>query len=251
MRIRPEFCCLLAAALACNPSAGPGTGLQSVVPGNDTPLPVAEREAYRDDAARLALRYETQGGDPAAYPADIPTAYATALYSALIHVYTATGVAATDSVTSLYRVHTFGMPVTRELYLEVDTTLAWVRALQGGALPTGNTQVDQLLARFGLTLASFSFDVPVLRARQPLNMAAVAVLFEGIPGVLSAAPNGLFGDGDDVRASAAPNGWRLEYSVGSGDCPAGCLARHAWTFLVTPDGNVTFQGSSGAPLPAM
>ncbi len=146
MRIRPEFCCLLAAALACNPSAGPGTGLQSVVPGNDTPLPVAEREAYRDDAARLALRYETQGGDPAAYPADIPTAYATALYNALIHVYTATGVAATDSVTSLYHVHTFGMPVTRELYLEVDTTLAWVRALRGGALPTGNTQVDQLLA---------------------------------------------------------------------------------------------------------
>src|SRR5207247_33965 len=174
MRIRPEFCCLLAAALACNPSAGPGTGLQSVVPGNDTPLPVAEREAYRDDPA-----------------------------------------------------------------------------LRGGALPTGNTQVAQLLDRFGLTLASFSFDVPVLRARQPLNMAAVAVLFEGIPGVLSAAPNGLFGDGDDVRASAAPNGWRLEYSVGSGDCPAGCLARHAWTFLVTPDGNVTFQGSSGAPLPAM
>ena len=244
-------CLLLAAALACDGAAGPGAGLQSVAPADDGPLPVAERDAYRDDAARLALRYETQGGDPAAYPADIPAAYVTALYNALIHVYTAAGVAATDSVTSLYHVHTFGMPVTRELYLEVDTTVAWVQALRSGAPASGNTHVDELLGRFGLAPASSNFNLLVLRAGQPLNMAAVAVQFDGIPGVLSAAPNGLFGDGNDVRASTAPSGWRLEYSVGFGDCPAGCLGRHVWTFLVTPDGSVTFQGSSGAPLPAI
>jgi hypothetical protein len=57
------------------------------------------------------------------------------------------------------------------------------------------------------------------------------------------------GDGPDIRASVHGEGWRLDYSVGFGDCPAGCIYRHTWSFAVSGDGVVTFLGRSGEPPP--
>ena len=33
--------------------------------------------------------------------------------------------------------------------------------------------------------------------------------------------------------------------VGWGDCPAGCIDHHTWTFSVAPDGTVTLQSEEG------
>ena len=39
------------------------------------------------------------------------------------------------------------------------------------------------------------------------------------------------------------------FEVGWGDCQAGCIDRHTWTYQVGRDGTVTFQGETGPPLP--
>ena len=44
-------------------------------------------------------------------------------------------------------------------------------------------------------------------------------------------------------------GYRIELTVGWGDCPAGCINRHTWTFDVTPAGTLTLVEEGGAPLP--
>jgi hypothetical protein len=44
-------------------------------------------------------------------------------------------------------------------------------------------------------------------------------------------------------------GYTIELTVGWGDCPAGCIERHLWTFEVTPDGTVTKVGESGDEVP--
>ena len=44
-------------------------------------------------------------------------------------------------------------------------------------------------------------------------------------------------------------GYSIAITVGSGDCPAGCISKHTWTFMVTADGSVTPMGESGDPLP--
>jgi hypothetical protein len=51
---------------------------------------------------------------------------------------------------------------------------------------------------------------------------------------------------------AAPigdGGYSIAITVGSGDCPAGCISKHTWTFAVAADGSVTKTGESGDPLP--
>ena len=47
----------------------------------------------------------------------------------------------------------------------------------------------------------------------------------------------------------AGGGYRIEVTVGWGDCPAGCINRHVWTYDVTPDGTPTLVEESGDEVP--
>lgn len=43
--------------------------------------------------------------------------------------------------------------------------------------------------------------------------------------------------------------FQLDVTIGWGDCPAGCISHHTWTFEVAADGTVTRKGESGDPAP--
>jgi hypothetical protein len=43
-------------------------------------------------------------------------------------------------------------------------------------------------------------------------------------------------------------GWRVVFETGWGDCQAGCIDRHRWTWDVAPGGELTFLGEDGSPL---
>lgn len=45
-------------------------------------------------------------------------------------------------------------------------------------------------------------------------------------------------------------GYRIELTVGWGDCPAGCIERHVWTFDVDAHGAVKLVGETGDPIPS-
>lgn len=50
---------------------------------------------------------------------------------------------------------------------------------------------------------------------------------------------------------ATPNatGHTIEMTVGWGDCPAGCIDKHVWTFDVTSDGTVKLLSENGPEVP--
>jgi hypothetical protein len=52
------------------------------------------------------------------------------------------------------------------------------------------------------------------------------------------------------EAKAVEGGYEVMFTVGWGDCPAGCIDRHRWTFAVAPDGRVGPLGEDGPPVPA-
>ena len=53
------------------------------------------------------------------------------------------------------------------------------------------------------------------------------------------------------QATAVPGGsFAVAIEIGWGDCPAGCINRHNWSYEVTADGHVTLTGESGPPLDA-
>ena len=44
-------------------------------------------------------------------------------------------------------------------------------------------------------------------------------------------------------------GYEIKLTMGWGDCPAGCIDHHTWTFDVAEDGTLTTVGESGDPAP--
>ncbi len=53
-----------------------------------------------------------------------------------------------------------------------------------------------------------------------------------------------------TAAPLSDGGYRIELTVGWGDCPAGCIERHVWTFDVDATGAVRLVGETGDPVPA-
>lgn len=241
------------AMLGCQAITGPGDGGYPLVPvAGDQELGQAERLAYHEDAVRLALRHLEDTNSAARSDVEPPAELVESLYSALVRVYL-TAHPARDSVVELYGIHTFPDPPTREVLVGVDPAHGWTAAWRELQAQTGEPAVDTLVSQYGLTVRVYYEwtigDYALLRAAEPLNAAALADRFESIPGVLAADPNGWGGDGNDIRATVRDGGWRLDYSVGFGDCPSGCIHRHTWSFAVGADGEVRYLGASGAPAP--
>ncbi len=53
----------------------------------------------------------------------------------------------------------------------------------------------------------------------------------------------------DARPASGVGAFVVMVSVGWGDCPAGCIDSHTWTFAVTPDGGVRLLAETGASVP--
>lgn len=52
-----------------------------------------------------------------------------------------------------------------------------------------------------------------------------------------------------VMPASGVGAYIVEIRIGWGDCPAGCIDEHMWTFAVLPDGTVNLQSETGADLP--
>ena len=233
---------------ACDLGTAPRS-VQSTV--DDSRVPAAERDAYREDASRLALR-DLQANGYSDIP--IPDEAVQPYYDALVLVYNAAALPARDTVVDVYNIHTFGSPTTRSLMLQLLGTEEWVQRLARREITTGNAEVDTLLARYSLSVGSVytmsNGDVLLtLGPPEPLNIKALAMRFVGIIGVRFAEPNGLVGDGNNISGSIDESRLLLDYSIGYGDCPAGCIGRRFYHFAVHDDRTVEYLGATGSPPP--
>jgi hypothetical protein len=51
------------------------------------------------------------------------------------------------------------------------------------------------------------------------------------------------------EAARGQEGFRVRITMGWGDCPAGCIDQHTWTYEVSHDGDIRLIGESGDPVP--
>jgi hypothetical protein len=51
------------------------------------------------------------------------------------------------------------------------------------------------------------------------------------------------------EAAAGQDGFRVKITMGWGDCPAGCIESHVWTYEVSRSGEIRLVGESGDPVP--
>ena len=83
--------------------------------------------------------------------------------------------------------------------------------------------------------------VDVIRAFTPL--------FDGLgplnPDMIG---QGSFWESAPVDAGSPPKAWKVTFTVGWGDCQAGCIDRHTWMWQVSRDGTTLFLEEAGTPL---
>jgi len=243
------------AAGGCDLISPPGSGSDDrvVLPeADDAALSDSVRALYRTDAGRLALRHVRADSTEAAHRVRLPDRLVETFYNSLIHVHTAESLQGREEVVEEFGIHTFPRPVVvHELIVSPDSTASWKTAWESGNRLTGNEAVDRLVQEYDLQLAEYddSFSYGLLRSATPLNIPALAGRFERIGSVRYAEPVGYGGDGSDISATLGDDFVELRYSFGYGDCWAGCIHRHYWTFRVYEDGRVTFKGESGDSIP--
>ncbi len=78
--------------------------------------------------------------------------------------------------------------------------------------------------------------------------ARVAEVVPGFAGVGPKDPN-IIGGCCFWEAHQTPDGHEVTFEVGWGDCQAGCIERHRWTYTVSWIGAVTLLTDSGDPVP--
>ncbi len=79
-------------------------------------------------------------------------------------------------------------------------------------------------------------------------IARVLAQDPGFAGIGPLDPN-LIGQSAWYEVSPGTVGWRVVITRGWGDCQAGCISRHTWTYDVDPSGSVVLVDESGDPVP--
>lgn len=243
MRARLSVWTVLAWALA-------GCGAFDVVvpPADDSAIPVERRARYHDDAAQIVARSLPDGHGP-----ELPAEALASLYARLVLVDNAREVRGRDSVVELYAIHAATPPV-RAVMVAVERSAPWIDAWLEGRSLTGEVAIDALVDRYGLAVERcYPFGETVLcslRTGRPLFIPAVAKEMAAAAGVRYAEPNAPIGTSTEIRALREADAVVLEYTLGWGDCPAGCVKAHSWRYRVYDDGRVEFVSSTGPPPPS-
>ncbi|MDH4334027.1 MAG: carboxypeptidase-like regulatory domain-containing protein [Chloroflexota bacterium] len=81
------------------------------------------------------------------------------------------------------------------------------------------------------------------------DAAAQAVLAQQarFTGIEPVDPN-LIGQASWYEVVEAGTGWEVTVRIGWGDCPAGCISEHRWTYAVSVEGSVTLLREEGDEL---
>jgi hypothetical protein len=66
---------------------------------------------------------------------------------------------------------------------------------------------------------------------------------------IAARDDNLIGQAAWYQVAASGDGWDVLVRIGWGDCPAGCISEHRWTYHVGRDGTIALVHDTGDPLP--
>jgi hypothetical protein len=91
----------------------------------------------------------------------------------------------------------------------------------------------------------------VARVSSPADAAALVIATNPIfAGTMELRPDVIGLSRWWTATPLATGGYRVELTVGWGDCMAGCIERHVWTFEVDASGGVKLVSETGDPVPS-
>lgn len=192
-------------------------------------------EAYRVDAARLAIRYLYEYGSSDSSSIEIPDHLFEMMMNNLAIARNETSELWQFDVFEKYDIHTNGSPSVNHFSLVLDRDVDWVRNWINDKILSGNAQIDQLIKRYELRVEQM--DLPdgnlvrfEITTDQLLNIPALLQRFQNINGVVN---------GEEVLATSSlntdivyyfnsQNDLGLSFTYNWGNCEKACLYQHRW-----------------------
>ena len=214
-------------------------------------IPARLDRKFRRDAARLALRNSLLADAQATGRTGIDRRHAELFYEVLTTCYRDQPAARAIADCN---VHTFPEPSIDHLVIIFERDIDWAAPFAESLLRTGNEDLNYLLDEHDLIIEKHllwddAADAITIRAREPLNIAALAGDFADIDGVLDidlGVPDVVGNDIDIVRTN---NRWEIAYVLRFGAL-TGNPKEHRWTFAYEDDGRVALLREEGEAVPS-
>jgi hypothetical protein len=212
---------------------------------------------YKNDADWITLEWLSKANLPEKDSICIPQGKSDTILNALLSVHNALSLAARDTVVNRYNIHVFDYYSMNYYTICPFQKQDWVVQLANRNVPCGQPEIDSLMQKYRFYFDSYeehkwSRDYYLIKIKSNINYnyAPLKAAFEKISDVDFLEPAlGRIGDGNTITGAIYPDYVLLNYSVGWGDCLAGCIARRFWHFKVYYDYSVEYAGSSGADFP--
>lgn len=157
----------------------------------------------------------------------------------------------TDTVFNFYNIHALKCNGTHSIVLHVNAESPEIIKLANGEIPTGNKSLDYLLETYEFDSVQPSYGYPQfswisVNTENTYNLLPLIQAFEKIPSIAVAENNGACFDGNNITLERKNTLATIDFSIGRGDCPSGCIYRKHWIFEVT-NGVARFVGNSIIP----
>ncbi|MCR9286843.1 MAG: hypothetical protein NXI23_05550 [Bacteroidetes bacterium] len=217
-----------------------------------TDIPKSLERKFRRDAARLALRVNSEQEDLRYQNIIIPRPVMDDFYRILSNIYlkdeTAKSIAKCN-------VHTFPNPSIDHFVVIFDKNVAWAEPLRQGISETSSEDINDLLDDFDLIIEKHvnwndAQDAITIRSKEPLNMAALANEFYNIDGVAEIDLGIPKVGGNDIVVQRVGGGWEINYVLKFGSYISGNGKKHIWKYKATDDGLVQFMTEEGDEIPS-
>lgn len=212
-----------------------------ILKANDSDLSKEEKELVQKISESLAVRYVNEQHPDETEIAPLIVDY---FYNGLVHFYNS-DLEEVKTVTDEYSLVVPAPADAREVLIWVDLSQDWLDSWRNGQTQTGVSEIDELIAKFDLQLVRYrelehttNNAVANMKSGNPLNVYAVGALFSELPQIENAGPDGYLTGGRNVKAEVNANYLLLDITVGSGDCPSGCINKINYQFRVFSDGRV-------------
>ena len=215
-------------------------------------IPKSVEIKLQRDAARLALRAIASSGNLEYQHIIIPGYKIEELYGVLTILYKEN---ATARAIEECDVHTFPDPSIDRMVVIFKKNARWAESIKRGGQMTGYDHLNGLLTKYKLNIEKFVrwddvHDALILRAEEPLNMAALALVFLKIQDVVKVETGVPETTGNDIQVNPVSSGWEVSYLLRFGAHINGTGKVHTWKFRVGSNGSVKFLGESGDQLPS-
>jgi Secretion system C-terminal sorting domain len=213
--------------------------------------------AYGDQVKILAIDPMLNSGTADSGSIHILEAFSKPIFESLAAVYNSTFYSEIDSIFNIYCIKNLEVDeasgyTSNEIYISLDTNVAWTQYWLNGIDSSGNAAIDSLLA--GVTYAVYQPFLPGtvrLVFEDVLNLVPLVQFLAAVDGVNYAEQVPSYGQDNSITHFQQNSVHFFDFYLGWGDCPSGCTSGRIWRFRVAqPSCEVTFLGASGASIPS-